>query len=76
MKEKNRQTNWCTRKDMETQFQIKAERIGREGSWKTIVIGKYMEIKITYKQTLKNIIEDRKEYKQRHFHDYSVMYVR
>eukprot|EP00971_Amphidinium_carterae_P244379 4852514-Amphidinium_carterae.1 len=38
-----------------------------------MVIGKYMEIKITFKQTLKNIIEDRREYKQTHFHDYSVI---
>eukprot|EP00971_Amphidinium_carterae_P052859 1041007-Amphidinium_carterae.1 len=59
MKDVNRQTNWYTRKDQDKQFHIKGERIGREGLWKTIVIGKYMEIEITYKQTLKNIIEDR-----------------
>eukprot|EP00971_Amphidinium_carterae_P165572 3282329-Amphidinium_carterae.1 len=28
---------------------------------------------MTYRQTLKNIIEDRREYKQTHFHDYSVI---
>eukprot|EP00971_Amphidinium_carterae_P290094 5759848-Amphidinium_carterae.3 len=32
-----------------------------------------MEIKITFKQTLKNIIEDRREYKQTRVHDYSVI---
>eukprot|EP00971_Amphidinium_carterae_P008256 163058-Amphidinium_carterae.2 len=36
MKDTNRQTTWYTRKDMDRQFQIKRERIGREGSWKTI----------------------------------------
>eukprot|EP00971_Amphidinium_carterae_P044776 880818-Amphidinium_carterae.1 len=73
LKEKNRETNWYSRKDMDKHFQIKGERVGREGQWKTIMIGQYLEIKMTYRQTLKNIIEDKREYKQAHFHDYSVI---
>eukprot|EP00971_Amphidinium_carterae_P203485 4038138-Amphidinium_carterae.4 len=34
--------------------------------------GKYMEIKTKYKQNCKDVIVDRMEYKQRHFHDHSV----
>eukprot|EP00971_Amphidinium_carterae_P301785 5995758-Amphidinium_carterae.1 len=73
LKEKNRETSWYSRKDMDKQFQIKVERVGREGQSKTNMIGQYLEIKVTYKQTLKNIIEDKTEYKQTHFHDYSVI---
>eukprot|EP00971_Amphidinium_carterae_P044775 880817-Amphidinium_carterae.1 len=68
LKEKNRETHWYARKDMDKQFQIKGERVGREGQWKTIMIGQYLEMKMTYRQTLKNIIEDKREYKQTHFH--------
>eukprot|EP00971_Amphidinium_carterae_P310806 6176281-Amphidinium_carterae.1 len=32
-----------------------------------------MEIKMTYRQTLKNIVEDKRDYRQTHFHDYSVI---
>eukprot|EP00971_Amphidinium_carterae_P119974 2376336-Amphidinium_carterae.1 len=32
-----------------------------------------MEIKMTYRQTLKNIVEDKKDYRQTRFHDYSVI---
>eukprot|EP00971_Amphidinium_carterae_P180870 3587932-Amphidinium_carterae.2 len=71
VKDKNRESNWYSRKDLDRQFQIKGEQVGREGAWRTITIGLYMEIKMTYRQTLKNIVEDTKEYKQRHFHDYS-----
>eukprot|EP00971_Amphidinium_carterae_P047319 932311-Amphidinium_carterae.1 len=55
---------------MDIQFQIKGEttNTGRPENWKNFVLGKYMEIKITYKQMHKNIIEDKKDYKQRHFH--------
>eukprot|EP00971_Amphidinium_carterae_P263362 5225264-Amphidinium_carterae.1 len=32
-----------------------------------------MEIKTTYRQTCNDVIVDRNEYKQRHFHNYSVI---
>eukprot|EP00971_Amphidinium_carterae_P002980 58476-Amphidinium_carterae.1 len=58
---------------MDAQFQVQGDRAGRETINRTIPIGKYMEIKTTYKQTCKDIIVDRNEYKQRHFHDDSVI---
>eukprot|EP00971_Amphidinium_carterae_P157677 3125518-Amphidinium_carterae.1 len=35
--------------------------------------GKYMEMKAAYKQRHRRLIEDKKEYKQHHFHDYLVI---
>eukprot|EP00971_Amphidinium_carterae_P119425 2365609-Amphidinium_carterae.1 len=51
----NRDCNWYSRKDVDRQFQIKGEHIGREGAWKTIIVGKYMELKATYKQKHRNV---------------------
>eukprot|EP00971_Amphidinium_carterae_P215799 4283572-Amphidinium_carterae.2 len=51
----NRDCNWYSRKDVYRQFQIKGERIGREGAWKIIIVGKYMELKATYKQKHRNV---------------------
>eukprot|EP00971_Amphidinium_carterae_P104626 2071979-Amphidinium_carterae.2 len=70
LKDANRDSNWYSRKDMDRQFQIKGERVGREGAWRMMTIGKCMEIKMTYRQKLKNTAEeDKKEYKQTHFHE-------
>eukprot|EP00971_Amphidinium_carterae_P177658 3523829-Amphidinium_carterae.1 len=35
-----------------------------------------MEIKVAYKQTHRTVIENKSEYKQDHFHDYSVITIR
>eukprot|EP00971_Amphidinium_carterae_P042237 829787-Amphidinium_carterae.3 len=48
LKDKNRDSNWYSRKDLDRQFQIKGERVGREGPWRTIMIRQYLEIKMTY----------------------------
>eukprot|EP00971_Amphidinium_carterae_P011080 218184-Amphidinium_carterae.1 len=32
-----------------------------------------MELKVAYKQVHRTVIENKNEYKQRHFHDYSVI---
>eukprot|EP00971_Amphidinium_carterae_P260760 5173140-Amphidinium_carterae.3 len=55
---------------LEYQYQIQGDRIGREGQ-KAINIG--MEIKTTYRQGLREVIVDKSDYKQRHYHDYSVI---
>eukprot|EP00971_Amphidinium_carterae_P119987 2376555-Amphidinium_carterae.1 len=68
-------TGWYSRKDQDRQYQIKAgealERLG--GSTKTVEVGKYMELKVAYKQKYRNAIENKLEYKQNHFHDYSII---
>eukprot|EP00971_Amphidinium_carterae_P304829 6057564-Amphidinium_carterae.1 len=58
---------------MDVQFQMQGDRSGRDNINRTIPIGKYMEIKTTYRQTCEDVILDRNEYKQRHFHDHSVI---
>eukprot|EP00971_Amphidinium_carterae_P349455 6491025-Amphidinium_carterae.1 len=68
-------TGWCSRKDQDQQYQIKAgealERLG--GSSKTVTVGQYMELKVAYKQKYRNAIKNKLEYKQNHFHDYSII---
>eukprot|EP00971_Amphidinium_carterae_P105549 2090189-Amphidinium_carterae.1 len=60
---------------MDVQYQIKAgaelQRLGGDRDGSTILIGQYMELKIAYQQAHKTVIENRNDYKQRHFHDYS-----
>eukprot|EP00971_Amphidinium_carterae_P227551 4513617-Amphidinium_carterae.1 len=51
----------------------KGESAGRESPWKTIIVGEYMEMKSACRQRHRRLIEDKKEYKQNHFHDYSVI---
>eukprot|EP00971_Amphidinium_carterae_P026123 515198-Amphidinium_carterae.1 len=55
-----------------TERPLTGDRIGREGQ-KAISIGKYMEIKTTFRQGLREAILDKPDYKQRHCHDYSVI---
>eukprot|EP00971_Amphidinium_carterae_P066778 1322318-Amphidinium_carterae.1 len=68
---------WYNRKDVDVQYQIKAgaelQRLGGDQEGRTIPIGQYMELKIAYQQVHRTVIENRHEYKQRHFHDYSVI---
>eukprot|EP00971_Amphidinium_carterae_P248191 4927732-Amphidinium_carterae.1 len=67
-------TGWYARKDIDHQYQIKGERLGRESNWgKTITVGRYMEFKVVYKQQYRTAIEDKIKYKQNHFHDYSII---
>eukprot|EP00971_Amphidinium_carterae_P335660 6471630-Amphidinium_carterae.1 len=68
-------TRWYSRKDCDSQYQIKAgEVLGRLSEWKkTINIAKYMDIKVVYKQQHRKAIEEKVEYKQNHFHDYSII---
>eukprot|EP00971_Amphidinium_carterae_P248192 4927733-Amphidinium_carterae.1 len=67
-------TGWYARKDIDHQYQIKGERLGRQSNWgKTITVGKHMELKVVYKQQNRKIIEDKIKYKQSHFHDYSII---
>eukprot|EP00971_Amphidinium_carterae_P082506 1631828-Amphidinium_carterae.1 len=67
-------TGWYSRKDIDSQYQIKAGRsIGRQSGWqRTINVGKYMELKVVYRQHRK-AIEEKGEYKQNHFHDYNII---
>eukprot|EP00971_Amphidinium_carterae_P117623 2330175-Amphidinium_carterae.1 len=69
----NRESGWYSRKDLDRQFQIKGENAGRESSWKTIIVGKYMEMKAAYRQRHTRLIGNKKEYKQNRLHDYSVI---
>eukprot|EP00971_Amphidinium_carterae_P315126 6263898-Amphidinium_carterae.1 len=62
---------WYSRKDNDYQYQIKAGRLG--GDHRTITVGQYMELKVAYKQKHKTVIENKGEYKQNHFHDYSII---
>eukprot|EP00971_Amphidinium_carterae_P302589 6012513-Amphidinium_carterae.2 len=65
---------WYARKDIDYQYQIKGERLGRESNWsRTIAVNKYFELKAVYKQQHRKVIEDRRDYKQTHYHDYSVI---
>eukprot|EP00971_Amphidinium_carterae_P008047 159247-Amphidinium_carterae.1 len=68
---------WYARQDYDNQFQIKAghelERLGGNSEGRNIEIGKYMEIKVAYKQVHRTVIENKGEYKQNHFHDYSII---
>eukprot|EP00971_Amphidinium_carterae_P152686 3026512-Amphidinium_carterae.4 len=68
-------SGWYARKEIDTQYQIKAGKVlGRlSGSKKTINVGKYMELKVAYRNTNRKIIEEKTEYKQNHFHDYSII---
>eukprot|EP00971_Amphidinium_carterae_P024232 478280-Amphidinium_carterae.2 len=68
----SRTGKWFQRKTLDHQYQIQGDRIGREGN-RTINIGKYMEIKTTYRNTVRDVIVDKPDYKQRHYHDYSVI---
>eukprot|EP00971_Amphidinium_carterae_P282719 5612710-Amphidinium_carterae.1 len=65
-------TGWYSRKENDYQYQIKAgewsERLG--GQHRTITVGHYMELEVAYKQKHKNVIENKMEYKQNHYHDY------
>eukprot|EP00971_Amphidinium_carterae_P082124 1624455-Amphidinium_carterae.1 len=62
---------------MDVQYQIKAgaelQRLGGDREGSTIQISQYMELKIAYQQIHRNVIENKVDYKQRHFHDYSVI---
>eukprot|EP00971_Amphidinium_carterae_P103928 2058098-Amphidinium_carterae.1 len=41
---------WHSRKDLDYQYQIKRERLGRESNWaRTITVSKYFELKAVYK---------------------------
>eukprot|EP00971_Amphidinium_carterae_P239479 4754211-Amphidinium_carterae.1 len=68
---------WYSRKDVDVQYQIKAgaelQRLGGDREGSTIPIGKYIELKIAYQQVHRTVITDKFDYKQRHFHDYSVI---
>eukprot|EP00971_Amphidinium_carterae_P326583 6457460-Amphidinium_carterae.1 len=68
-------TGWYSRKENDYQYQIKAgkwlERLG--GQYRTIQVGHYMELKVAYKQKHKDVIENKSEYKQNHFHDYNII---
>eukprot|EP00971_Amphidinium_carterae_P289830 5755105-Amphidinium_carterae.1 len=68
-------TGWYSRKDQDHQYQIKAgktlERLG--GPTSTVTVGHYMELKVAYKQKHRTVIENKVEYKQNHFHDYSII---
>eukprot|EP00971_Amphidinium_carterae_P082601 1633970-Amphidinium_carterae.1 len=61
---------WFQRKTLDHQYQIQQER---ERSNCAINIGKYMEIKTTYRNTMRDVIQDKPDYKQRNYHDYSVI---
>eukprot|EP00971_Amphidinium_carterae_P262310 5203061-Amphidinium_carterae.1 len=62
---------------MDVQYQIKAgaelQRLQGDREGNTIPISKYMELKIAYQQLHKTVMENKVDYKQRHFHDYSVI---
>eukprot|EP00971_Amphidinium_carterae_P165751 3285523-Amphidinium_carterae.1 len=66
---------WFNRKDMDSQYQIKAgaelQRLQGDRETSTLLISNYMELKIAYRQRHRTVIENRADYKQRHFHDYS-----
>eukprot|EP00971_Amphidinium_carterae_P092255 1826800-Amphidinium_carterae.1 len=66
-------TRWYARKDIDMQYQLKAgKQLGQLSGWtKMINVGKYMELKVVYKQQHRRTIEDKIEYKQNHFHDYN-----
>eukprot|EP00971_Amphidinium_carterae_P196560 3900871-Amphidinium_carterae.1 len=68
----SRTGKWFQRKTLDHQYQIQGDRVGREGSH-NINIGKYLEFKTTYRNTIRNVIVDKPDYKQRHYHDYSVI---
>eukprot|EP00971_Amphidinium_carterae_P102525 2029536-Amphidinium_carterae.1 len=40
---------------------------------RSITVGNYMELKVAYKQIHRTVIENKGQYKQNHFHDYSVI---
>eukprot|EP00971_Amphidinium_carterae_P297056 5901382-Amphidinium_carterae.1 len=68
---------WYARKDSDHQFQIKAgaelERLGGDMEGRSITVSNYMELKVAYKQIHRTVIEDKAQYKQNHFHDYSII---
>eukprot|EP00971_Amphidinium_carterae_P013343 263053-Amphidinium_carterae.1 len=68
---------WFNKKDMDVQYQIKAgaqlQRLGGDRDGNTIAISQYMELKLAYQQVHRQVIENMADYKQRHFHDYSVI---
>eukprot|EP00971_Amphidinium_carterae_P167196 3312836-Amphidinium_carterae.1 len=55
--------------------QIKAgaqlQRLGGDREGSTIPISQYIELKLAYQQVHRVVIENKADYKQRHFHDYS-----
>eukprot|EP00971_Amphidinium_carterae_P113107 2240480-Amphidinium_carterae.1 len=56
----NRESGWYSRKELDRQFQIEGENVGRDATWKTIIVGKYMEMKAVYRQRHRRLIEDKK----------------
>eukprot|EP00971_Amphidinium_carterae_P174762 3464023-Amphidinium_carterae.1 len=70
---------WYARKANDHQFQIKAgaelERLGGIMDGRSITMSSYMELKVAYKQIHRTVIENKfdNEYKQNHFHDYSII---
>eukprot|EP00971_Amphidinium_carterae_P207265 4112152-Amphidinium_carterae.1 len=54
-------TGWYARKNIDNQYQIKAgEHLGRLSGWtRTINVGKYMELKLAYRQQHRKAIEDK-----------------
>eukprot|EP00971_Amphidinium_carterae_P025305 499629-Amphidinium_carterae.1 len=68
---------WYARKDNDQQYQIKAgaelERLGGDREGRSITIGEYMELRVAYKQVHRTVIENKSEYKQNHFHEYSII---
>eukprot|EP00971_Amphidinium_carterae_P034432 677828-Amphidinium_carterae.1 len=47
--QRNDISGWYARKDIDHQYQIKGEKLGRERNWrKTITVGKYFELKVVY----------------------------
>eukprot|EP00971_Amphidinium_carterae_P017313 341423-Amphidinium_carterae.3 len=70
--QRNDMTRWYARKDIDNQYQIKCGKVfGRISGWqRTLNVGKYMELKVVYRQQHRNPIENKTEYKQNHYHDY------
>eukprot|EP00971_Amphidinium_carterae_P190379 3778310-Amphidinium_carterae.3 len=73
--QRNDVTGWYASKDIDNQYQIKCgEVLGRISGWqRTLNVGKYMELKVIYRQQHRNPIENKTEYKQNHYHDYSLI---
>eukprot|EP00971_Amphidinium_carterae_P096120 1902062-Amphidinium_carterae.1 len=72
--QRNDMIGWYAGKDVDHQYQIKGERLGRESSWgKTITVGKYMDLKVVYRQQHRKAIEEKVKSKQNHFHDYNII---
>eukprot|EP00971_Amphidinium_carterae_P267279 5301918-Amphidinium_carterae.1 len=61
---------WFQRKTLDHQYQRQQDK---ERSNCAINIGKYMEIRTTYRNNIRDVIQDKPDYKQSHSHDYSVI---